>query len=608
MAHRQRTILALAFAALGCGVGLGAQPFSAKAELNENEAFVGSAIQLHVTVQGTEQPDLPDVSGIADFAVRHLGTHPSVQTQLYVINGRRQESVRRSATIVYELTPKRAGTLRIPALVVRHEGKETRTQPLEIVAKRPEETDQIKLRVRLSQDECYVGEAIRATWTLYFAANLSSLNMAVPVLGDPRFAVPEFTPGIDAANQRQYRRLRFADFEAIAVQSEETLDGKRYATLSFEKILIPRVPGRQEFPPSTAYAEIVVGRRRTNDIFNPVREVTRRMAAPSNPLTLTVKPLPAEGRPANFSGHVGRFRISAVAEPTNVSVGDPIDLTILLEGPEYLDAVDCPDLTAQASLTADFRISQNSEPGETKDRRKIFRRIIRATHPDVREIPPIELPYFDSAKGAYETARSRPIPIQVRATKVVTAQDAEGNTPLAPAARKARTRAQGLAANYEDASVLRNQQAGIQAWLSSPAWLGTIAGLPLAYFVLAAIVVLHRRRHADPRAVQARKALRACRQELSRAETDNDPHACVLAAIRAFCGAKFGLAAGALTYEDVAPRLALADVPPEDCEQLRELFAQCEAGRYAGAASAPPEQLAARARALVRRLEKRISR
>jgi hypothetical protein len=317
--------------------------------------------------------------------------------------------------------------------------------------------------------------------------------------------------------------------------------------------------------------------------------------------------LPTKGRPANFTGEVGNFKLSAVADPTTVNVGDPINLTLVIEGPEFLDQVECPDLTAQADLTANFRVSQNSEPGTIQGNRKVFKRIIRATHPDVKEIPPIQLPYFDTAKGSYEVAESRPIPLQVRATKVVTAQDAEGQDAPTPVTRAIKKRGKGLAANYEDSSVLRDQRAGLQI-LTSPLWLVALAGTPLAYSLLALGVGFHRRRHADPAALQARKARTICLKSLASARTEEDAHGATLAALRAYFGAKFALTAGALTYQDLAPKLSEAGVPPELGDELQALFEHCELGRYAGAASIDAEKLVANATDLVRRLDKSIGR
>jgi putative lipoic acid-binding regulatory protein len=606
MNDRTRIILAFLLL-LGAARAFSAQPFSARAEVSDSEAFMGGSIQLVIQVQGTTKPDPIDVSGIRDFAVRYVGTNPATQRQVTFNQGHRVETVRESASIVYELTPKREGSLIVPSLVVGYDGKKVRTQVIRVQARKPKETDKVRLNVRLSRQTCYVGEAVRATWTLYFSANLSGLNIAAPVLQDPRFTIPDYDMKVDPARRRQYRQLRFADFQAIALQSESVLDGKRYATLTFEKVLIPRVAGEFTLPPSNAYASIVVGRRRTNDFFQRVVDVTESVAVPSNSPKLTVKELPAKGRPANFSGQVGNFRLSAVADPTAVNVGDPINLTLVIEGPEFLDQVECPDLTAQADLTANFRISQNSEPGTIQGTRKIFKRIIRATHPDVKEIPPIELPYFDTAKGSYEVARSRPIPLQVRATKVVTARDAEGQDAPTPVTRAVKKRGRGLAANYEDSSVLRDQRAGLQT-LTSPLWLATLAGTPLAYILLALGVGIHRRRHADPAARQARRARATCLKSLAKARSQDDAHGVTLAALRTYFGAKFALTAGALTYQDLAPKLAEANVSPELGDELRALFEHCEAGRYAGAASIDAEQLVANATDLVRRIDKSMGR
>ena len=47
---------------------------------------------------------------------------------------------------------------------------------------------------------------------------------------------------------------------------------------------------------------------------------------------ITVKPLPVEGRPANFNGAVGQFAMTAKASPLEVTVGDPVTLNIQLSG------------------------------------------------------------------------------------------------------------------------------------------------------------------------------------------------------------------------------------------------------------------------------------
>ena len=55
-----------------------------------------------------------------------------------------------------------------------------------------------------------------------------------------------------------------------------------------------------------------------------------------------VPALPEQNKPANFSGAVGSFTMSATAGPTTVTVGDPITVRVQISGRGALDAVTLP--------------------------------------------------------------------------------------------------------------------------------------------------------------------------------------------------------------------------------------------------------------------------
>ena len=76
----------------------------------------------------------------------------------------------------------------------------------------------------------------------------------------------------------------------------------------------------------------------------------------SQPLKLTVLPLPEQGKPEGFYGLVGRYTIEASATPTQVSVGDPITLIIKIGGSRYLKPVQWPELEKVAELARNFKI------------------------------------------------------------------------------------------------------------------------------------------------------------------------------------------------------------------------------------------------------------
>ena len=108
-----------------------------------------------------------------------------------------------------------------------------------------------------------------------------------------------------------------------------------------------------------------------------------------------IKPLPKEGRPANFNGAVGKYSIIAEASPQTVQVGDAIDLHFAVQGEGRLELLSAPKLNEQADLNRDFKVSDEPLAGIVDRGRKVFSTSIRPHRDDVTEIPPVEFPYFD---------------------------------------------------------------------------------------------------------------------------------------------------------------------------------------------------------------------
>ena len=55
--------------------------------------------------------------------------------------------------------------------------------------------------------------------------------------------------------------------------------------------------------------------------------------------TVKIKPLPTQGRPADFSGAVGQFEVSNEVSAKNGTTGDPLTLKIKIEGRGNFDRV-----------------------------------------------------------------------------------------------------------------------------------------------------------------------------------------------------------------------------------------------------------------------------
>jgi hypothetical protein len=237
---------------------------------------------------------------------------------------------------------------------------------------------------------------------------------------------------------------------------------------------------------------------------------------------------------------------------------------------------------------------------------KLFTQTIRALNSDVKEIPPVELPYFDVTKNAYQTARSAPILLNVRAAKVVTAEDAEGREPAVAASRALEGWSAGIAHNYEDLRLIEDHSAGLDAWLKSTLRMAVLTIPPSVYLVVLLVLTGIRKRNADPRSVRARKALRRFVQSLDRRPEGATAGQAVLESLRTYLGDKLAIVSNALTFNDVGPRLRERGVEEGILEELRSVFRECEASSYAGANTVPADELRGRALTLARRLEKML--
>ncbi len=564
-----------------------------QAYVESETVYMGETFVYQLVVDGADNATPPDVSAFGpDFAAQYLGGQNSSSQSITVINGKMQRQVQRRFILQFSLTPKRKGRLTIPAVPVKVKGQTYNANAVVVGVDTPVETQDFKLRMSLSRSTCYVGEPVMLTVTWYIGRDVEEFVFSMPVLGSADFDIE--TPEVAIDQSKKYYRIPVGGQEVIAEKGTGTLDGRNYATISFKKALFPKRAGTLVIPESSVQCAAVSGSLRGRDFFDDFfsdgffgarRGAMKKYVVPSNNLVLGVKELPREGRPANFAGHIGEYRISASASPLDVSVGDPITLKVTLTGPDYLGHVDLPPLGNQTELATYFKIPDERADGKIAGKSKVFTQTIRAKNESVKEIPPIALAYFDTKKGRYETISTAPIPIVVHSTKVVTAVDAEGSSS-GPLGSPLEGWKEGIAYNYEGAGVLKPQQFGLVSALSSPSWLAALF-LPLAaYAALLTTTIARRRREADVEGRAARSAYRRLKRRLDAIAKQDVSGAplCeqVLGAMRDYLGDKLATAGSTLTTGDVVRILGEKGAPSEAIAAMREVMGSCEAGAYAG--------------------------
>lgn len=554
----QLRVCLVVLAAFAAGVRGQGDAAGVSASVTRDEMYLGEEIVYQVTVDGAASAERPEVTAPDGLDIRFMTVQRSESSSTSFAGGRR--TVRSTVTMhfQYRIRAERPGTFVIPPATIEIDGLPHVTQSVPLRVVTPPESATARLVVELERDRIYVGETVplRVVWRIQNQIERLSFDESrLPASFD-------VVPGrqADAAAGRQQIEFTFRDERVVGTVARRIIGGEEFVELTFELLLTPREPGAFELGPIR-----VIFNERTSSFR------VRRTMSEAEPIGVDVAEPPADGRPAGYAGLIGQYGLSAQATPTDVNVGDPIELEVTVFGDEPMRGVqDGPDLDSVPGFGDRFRVDPDgwSRQPATGTGTRVFRTTVRAKSADVDAIPAIALPHFRPDAGAYEVAQSEPIPLSVRATREVTAADAIRSGPIgAPGERSALVPAgSGIWAPQRGAALLRADGFDPFRAAREPAWIAALAGMPSAYAVAA--LLAWRRRGRDPDAERVRRAYaRACR-ELSRAGPG--------AAARRYVADVAGLVPEAVTSADVA-RLR---VDGALAERLAAVIGADERGRF----------------------------
>jgi hypothetical protein len=590
------TILFAAICFLLPAAGISAEIISVQAEVEKQEVFAGESFLLQIKVDGADSPLEPDLSGLQDFTVQNRGGGQNNRESITIINGKVNRVSERGYIFRYSLTPKREGILTIPAIEISAAGKTFLTQPIAIKVNRPAETDEFKLRMSLSHSQSYVGQPVLLNVTWYISKDVQEVQFNFPFLEDDRFEFADLQSDMNYQGQDGIA-IQLPGGKVIARKGHTVLQGYKYTTLTFRKILIPKQAGDIVLGKGTVTSKVLTGYRQKRsrqpfdnffeDFFSGKQGVYKQFITPSNSLTMKVLELPAENRPADFTGLVGQYSLATTADPVEVNIGDPITLDIMVTGSEYLDNVTLPLLHTQSSLAAAFKVPEEMAPGEVHNQVKTFTQTIRAKHADIKEIPSINLSYFNPDTKQYEYARSEPIPLQVKSTRIVTALDAEGSDP-AVAKHDLESLDRGIAHNYVGDELLVNQDYKVESWINSVPGMLILILPPAAFLLILIPLTMRRKRQQDSGIMVSRRALQEFTREVKNLQRNMMSYNTVQVAgllnesIRLYLGNKLTLPPGAIIYEEAKEHLHKKGVDKKILAELKEILDWCEVHHYAG--------------------------
>lgn len=572
----------------------------ASLQVPRREGYVGSPLPIRIIISNSETDVAPEMPQVAGLDIQRLA-NPSVNSSFQSINGQVTQS--RETTWTFLVTADRAGDFSIPAFDVDVDGTLYRTSPIDLIFVKSEADDLLQVAVSGSPDTIYLGESTTLTLRIWikpyrddrYSTELSAMDMWNLVSRDSTWG--PFADAVDTMyQQRKAPRGRL-------VEVPGTDDGEMGLAYLYE-IQVDDWPDRVGTIDAGSVRvdmQYPLSLTRNRSFFSSGLAIgdSRPVSASPPRVGVDVMELPGEGRPAWFSGAVGRFVFDVSASPTTVAVGDPITLTMTVRDqsrrPANLDLLQAPALEHMPELDADFRVPREQLGGTVQGRSKTFTQTIRADNDSVTEIPALPFPYFDPVSRRYETSWSRPIELTVSASAQISTEDVlAASGPIQSTPESLRNVAGGILANYTGPQLLEDQ--------TSRPGIGWLILLLLPPLAVIGTATAHRRRMqllGDAGRTRSRSALRTARGRL----TDAADIADIAESLTGYVADRLNLPMGGLTRQNITTHLRDAGAPESIIDDVDAVLAECEHRHYAGGTGNHDAALATTARACIDELE-----
>ena len=552
-----------------------------------DEAYVGEPIVAEVTISDFRAADEPTFPEIPNCTIVSQGVTSSGQ-EFTIANGRRV--VRATKTYRFLITPGAAGEIEIPSLSLTVDGRAQVTEPLRILVRTMDASQFIRAEVRPGFAPIYVGQQVPLALLIYIRP---------APLGESQVSASDMWSFVEETGFGPFGYRRFEALDGRRTQRIANSSGEPERWYVYELTsnwVAPRA-GPLDFEDIQISIRYPIEFERS--LFGTAVRRSRTIRASATAVAGEVVELPAEGRPALFTGAVGEYRVSTRATPTSVRVGDPVELSIELRGTGPIASLPPPKLAEYEPLTRDFRVPVEDLPGAVDGNVKRFTQVIRPLRAGVRAIPPIEYPYFEPHSGRYVVAESEPIVIEVGAADLLRASDLAGAAPPNANPDAEVTALDGLRANLDNDAELLHVSTNV-----TPGKVVLVAAAPPAAYLASWLgVSLIRARGADARGARRRNAGARARGRLALARSTDAPAAEIGSALAEFLADRLGAPPAHFVGAQHRRELQAKKLPPALLQRTSDLLQRTEAAAYGGARS-DIEPLAAEAEECIRELER----
>ena len=512
------------------------------------------------------------------------GPYTSSESSFQMVNGHTSSSS--SITYTYTLYAAKSGVYNIPAAHARVGGKQISSRPAKVTvvgsaqgrgnnSPKMHEDDNypphmkvagsaisgrdLFIKVSANKRKVYEQEPILLTYKVYTLVDLTQLEGKMPEL------TGFHTQEIPLPQQKSFHI--------------ERVNGKPYRTVTWSQyVMYPQMTGKMEIP-SITFKGIVVQQNRSVDPFEAFFnggsgyvEVKRNIVTPS--IKIDVLPLPH--KPANFSGGVGKFNISAQLNKNELKAGDPLSLRIVVGGIGNLKLIKQPVVNFpkdwdkyDPKVTDKTKLTSNGLEGNM-----IYDILAVPRNQGHYTIPPVELTYYDTSLNQYKTIKTQSFEIEV----------AKGDGSRSSVVDYSKDQP-------KDIKDIKKGEAELHSvdnfFFGSVGYLMSLL-IPFAAFV--ALLVIFRNRaidNADLVKMKGKKANKIATKRLRQANKlmlagkTNEFYDEVLRALWGYVGDKLNMPAEKLSRENISEKLQSHNVDDNTISKFLSAIDDCEMMRFA---------------------------
>ena len=613
MKHR----ISILFLFVGIALSVFAEEVVFKAQA-PSQVIAGRPFQLTYSVnQRSRDLRAPEFT---DFDVL-AGPYTSTSSSTSFVNGHRTSSF--SQTYTYTLMAQRAGSFTIGPATVKVDGENVQSNGVRIqVLPEDEEpsgqqspstanrqsgqnsqssqsggsvsSDNLFVRTIASKTHVHEQEALMVTYKLYFA------NVDVAQLTN-NTKLPEFTGFLKQ------------ELEQGEIQTElEHYNGRNYQTaVLYRTILYPQHSGELKIDPARFEAVLRVQTRTQarsifDDFFGTYTNVTRMLTAPG--VTIHVASLPG-GKPAGFSGGVGKFSLTPSISQTDVQTNDAVTIKLDITGAGNMKllktpAIDWPEgfEPYDPKVTNNFNTTTAGVSGT-----KSIEYLAIPRSPGDYTIPPVRFSYFDIGDKTYRTLSTPEYTIHVKRGANEPAVVSTHSTEEVAYAQKEEIKQLGSDIRYINTKPLEYSRRNV-AFSFKHVWLFYVVPLLIA---LVLLVVLRKqiKENADITRVRYKRANKVAQKRLKAAAAalkanDKDRfYEEVERAAWTYLSDRLSIPTAELNKDNIASILRQKGVGEELISAVTEVLGTAEFARYAPATDHAMDDLFDATTRLINQLE-----